>query len=91
MNIPFLDNWRKRHTPEPTGSPLVAAFDRDPDGVAELLAECELLRARVAQSGVALDDTLTPSRSSTSCHPAGVTTRRNCPGSGTTPGSTSAP
>ncbi|WP_406063806.1 DUF6278 family protein [Streptomyces sp. NBC_01077] len=57
MNIPFLDNWRKRHEPESADSPLVAAFDRDPEGVAELLAECELLRARVGESGVTLDDT----------------------------------
>ncbi|WP_225802062.1 DUF6278 family protein [Streptomyces sp. NK15101] len=57
MNIPFLDGWRKRHEPESAGSPLVAAFDRDPEGVAELLSECELLRSRVAEAGVTLDDT----------------------------------
>ncbi|WP_405859103.1 DUF6278 family protein [Streptomyces sp. NBC_00090] len=57
MNIPFLDNWRKRHEPEDdAGSPLATAFDRDPEGVGELLSECELLRARVEQAGVALDD-----------------------------------
>ncbi|MFF9143631.1 DUF6278 family protein [Streptomyces sp. NPDC055051] len=55
MNIPFLDHWRKRREPDP--SPLAAAFDRDPEGVTELLAECELLRARVETAGVALDDT----------------------------------
>ncbi|MEU3608796.1 DUF6278 family protein [Streptomyces sp. NPDC035033] len=55
MNIPFLDHWRKRREPEQ--GPLSAAFDRDPDGVAELLAECELLRDRVEAAGVALDDT----------------------------------
>ncbi|MEV5971565.1 DUF6278 family protein [Streptomyces sp. NPDC051921] len=55
MNIPFLDNWRKRHDAE--RSPLVSAFDRDPEGVAELLAECELLRARAQVAGVSLDDT----------------------------------
>ncbi|MGW0122689.1 DUF6278 family protein [Streptomyces sp. NPDC003327] len=55
MNIPFLDKWRKR--PETGESPLVAAFDRDPEGVAELLAECELLRAHVERAGVVLDDT----------------------------------
>ncbi|MFB7939167.1 DUF6278 family protein [Streptomyces sp. NPDC004779] len=55
MNIPFLDHWRKRREPDP--SPLAAAFDRDPEGVTELLAECELLRARVEAAGVALDDT----------------------------------
>ncbi|MEU6880505.1 DUF6278 family protein [Streptomyces sp. NPDC046712] len=55
MNIPFLDNWRKR--PEADQSPLAAAFDRDPEGVGELLAECELLRARAQDAGVQLDDT----------------------------------
>ncbi|MFJ3901755.1 DUF6278 family protein [Streptomyces sp. NPDC090025] len=55
MNIPFLDNWRKRH--ETVRSPLVSVFDRDPEGAAELLAECELLRARAQEAGVALDDT----------------------------------
>ncbi|MFF9852176.1 DUF6278 family protein [Streptomyces litmocidini] len=57
MNIPFLDSWRKRHEPDSSESPLVAAFDRDPEGVAGLLSECELLRSRVAEAGVALDDT----------------------------------
>ncbi|MEU3482727.1 MULTISPECIES: DUF6278 family protein [Streptomyces] len=59
MNIPFLDSWRRRHGPDgdAAASPLTAAFDRDPEGVGELLAECELLRARVEESGVALDDT----------------------------------
>ncbi|MFF5971103.1 DUF6278 family protein [Streptomyces sp. NPDC012769] len=55
MNIPFLDNWLKRHETEQ--SPLVSVFDRDPAGAAELLAECALLRARAQESGVALDDT----------------------------------
>ncbi|MEU9700345.1 DUF6278 family protein [Streptomyces sp. NPDC014870] len=54
MNIPFLDNWRKRH--EADQPPLAAAFDRDPEGVGDLLAECELLRARVQDRGVTLDD-----------------------------------
>ncbi|MEV6246559.1 DUF6278 family protein [Streptomyces sp. NPDC051742] len=57
MNIPFLDQWRKRHEPPSPGASLAAAFDRDPEGVGELLAECELLRARVADTGVSLDDT----------------------------------
>ncbi|MFF8694644.1 DUF6278 family protein [Streptomyces sp. NPDC002431] len=55
MNIPFLDNWRKRHGKvEEAG--LAAAFADDPDGVAELLAECELLRVRAEQRGLRLDD-----------------------------------
>ncbi|MBM7439994.1 DUF6278 family protein [Streptomyces sp. HB132] len=55
MNIPFLDNWRKRQggTREMA---LAAAVETDPDGVAELFAECELLRARAAQCGLELDD-----------------------------------
>ncbi|MER8230903.1 DUF6278 family protein [Streptomyces sp. NPDC094049] len=57
MNIPFLDNWLKRREPGPVPSPLAEALDRDPEGVGELLAECELLRARADRSGVALDDT----------------------------------
>ncbi|MFE5297669.1 DUF6278 family protein [Streptomyces sp. NPDC056632] len=55
MNIPFLDIWRRRHEAE--RSPLVSVFDRDPEGAAELLAECELLRARAQEAGVRLDDT----------------------------------
>ncbi|GAA3934736.1 DUF6278 family protein [Streptomyces gulbargensis] len=55
MNIPFLDKWRKRPAGD-AAAPLAAAFDRDPGGVAELLAECELLRARVEDAGVVLDD-----------------------------------
>ncbi|MFF0434256.1 DUF6278 family protein [Streptomyces sp. NPDC004327] len=55
MHIPFLDNWRKRHEAE--RSPLVPVFDRDPEGAAELLAECELLRHRAQDAGVRLDDT----------------------------------
>ncbi|MFE4593044.1 DUF6278 family protein [Streptomyces laurentii] len=55
MEIPFLGNWRSRHQAE--RSPLVSVFDRDPEGAAELLAECELLRARAEGAGVRLDDT----------------------------------
>ncbi|MCM1950844.1 MULTISPECIES: DUF6278 family protein [Streptomyces] len=55
MNIPFLDHWRKRRETAPT--PLATAFEGDPEGLAELLAECELLRARVESAGVTLDDT----------------------------------
>jgi hypothetical protein len=55
MYIPFLDNWRKRREADDT--PLAAAVDRDPEGMGELLAECELLRARAQEAGVALDDT----------------------------------
>jgi hypothetical protein len=56
MNIPFLDNWRKRQGGTHSGA-LAAAVETDPDGVAELLAECELLRVRAGQQGLELDDT----------------------------------
>ncbi|MFJ2435712.1 DUF6278 family protein [Streptomyces anulatus] len=56
MNIPFLDNWRKRQGGTRSGA-LAAAVEADPDGVAELLAECELLRVRAGQNGLELDDT----------------------------------
>ncbi|MFI2779609.1 DUF6278 family protein [Streptomyces sp. ALB3] len=55
MNIPFLDNWRKRQGGTRQVA-LAAAVETDPDGVAELLAECELLRARAGQCGLELDD-----------------------------------
>ncbi|MFE0512006.1 DUF6278 family protein [Streptomyces sp. NPDC058964] len=48
MNIPFLGN---RHTKSDE-----AVHARDPEGVAELLSECELLRSQASQEGVRLDD-----------------------------------
>src|SRR5689334_20226438 len=44
MNIPFLGSRRRK-----TGMP-------DPEGIAELLAECELLRTQAGRAGVRLDD-----------------------------------
>ncbi|MER5630496.1 DUF6278 family protein [Streptomyces nitrosporeus] len=55
MNIPFLDNWRKRQGGTQAAA-MAAAVRTDPDGVAELFAECELLRARAAREGLRLDD-----------------------------------
>ncbi|MFI9202022.1 DUF6278 family protein [Streptomyces sp. NPDC053048] len=55
MNIPFLDSWRKRQGPA-RGAAAPDASDRDPEGLAELLSECELLRAHAQSAGVALDD-----------------------------------
>ncbi|KUO12951.1 DUF6278 family protein [Streptomyces sp. DSM 15324] len=49
MYIPFLGNKRKKH-----GEAVLAA---DPEGVAELLSECELLRSQAARAGIGLDDT----------------------------------
>jgi hypothetical protein len=45
MNIPFLGHRHRKH-----GVP-------DPEGIAGLLAECELLRSQAAEAGVRLDDT----------------------------------
>ncbi|MFI6285194.1 DUF6278 family protein [Streptomyces sp. NPDC051018] len=55
MNIPFLDNWLKRHGTEEER----AAAEDDPEraaAIAELFAECELLRVRVERLGLELDD-----------------------------------
>jgi len=51
MNIPFLDNWRKQHTT------AVKGVWSDPEGVTQLLSECELLRTRAQRAGVVLGDT----------------------------------
>ncbi|MDX3853077.1 DUF6278 family protein [Streptomyces sp. AK02-01A] len=53
MNI--LDNWRKRHGGGQS-TPLASAAGSDPEGVAELLSECALLRVRAGQDGLQLDD-----------------------------------
>jgi hypothetical protein len=55
MGISFVDKWL-RSAPRPAVAvpPSVAA---DPDGVAQLLAECDLLRDQAAKSGVTLDET----------------------------------
>lgn len=55
MNIPFLDNWRKRAGGD-RGTSLASAVGGDKEGVAELLSECELLRVRAGQLGLKLDD-----------------------------------
>ncbi|MFH8882627.1 DUF6278 family protein [Streptomyces californicus] len=57
MKMPFLDNWLKRQGGT-QGAALAAAVEADPDGVAELLAECELLRVRAGQQGLELDDSV---------------------------------
>lgn len=56
MNIPFLEKWRRRH-PARQDRALADAFEDDPEGVAELLSECELLRSQAAAVGLELDDT----------------------------------
>jgi hypothetical protein len=55
MNIPFLDKWRRRH-PAEQSHVLAAAFEDDPEGVADLLSECELLRSQASMAGLELDD-----------------------------------
>lgn len=60
MNIPFLDSWRKRHAPA-RGVVVLTAEDAagpgpGPEGIASLLAECELLRHHAEAAGVGLDD-----------------------------------
>ncbi|MGP4115348.1 DUF6278 family protein [Streptomyces sp. 4N509B] len=50
MDIPFLDRWRKRPATDAGG------VWTDPEGVGELLAECELLRVRAASEGLSLSD-----------------------------------
>ncbi|GAA4672583.1 DUF6278 family protein [Streptomyces chumphonensis] len=55
MNIPFLDSWRKRHGMA-RGVAVFGGGERDPEGMAELLAEADLLRGQAADSGVRLDD-----------------------------------
>ncbi|WP_455357079.1 DUF6278 family protein [Streptomyces sp. SYSU K217416] len=56
MNIPFLDNWRRRHEAG-HGLELTAAIESDPESVAELLSECELLRVQAGSAGLELDET----------------------------------
>ncbi|MEV5280401.1 MULTISPECIES: DUF6278 family protein [unclassified Streptomyces] len=51
----FLQNWRKRHAPA-RGVAVYDAVREDPEGVAKLFAECELLRTRAWQSRLELDD-----------------------------------
>ncbi|WP_329377518.1 DUF6278 family protein [Streptomyces sp. NBC_01351] len=57
MNIPFLDNWLNRHETE-QGAGLAAAFADDPEGVAELFSECEMLRVQARAAGLELDETV---------------------------------
>ncbi|ELP67184.1 DUF6278 family protein [Streptomyces turgidiscabies] len=55
MNIPFLGNWRKKHGPA-RGVAVFAEGEHDPEAVAGLLSECELLRSQAHRVGVELDD-----------------------------------
>ncbi|MGW1891419.1 DUF6278 family protein [Streptomyces sp. NPDC002004] len=66
MNVPFipflgkwskplLGRWRKRHGAA-FGVAVFPGGGNDPEGVAELLSECELLRSQAQLAGVELDD-----------------------------------
>ncbi|OEJ24331.1 hypothetical protein AS594_07320 [Streptomyces agglomeratus] len=58
-NIPFLDNWLKRRDAA-RGTAVIAlgdaGGDSDTEGLAKLLADCELLRVRAGDAGLELDD-----------------------------------
>ncbi|THA23787.1 hypothetical protein E4198_02740 [Streptomyces sp. RKND-216] len=56
MHIPFLEHWRRRHGDAPHGTGFANALSDDPEGVAEVLSECELLRDHAERAGVELDD-----------------------------------
>ncbi|MFD0318224.1 DUF6278 family protein [Streptomyces flavalbus] len=55
MNIPFLGGRRKKR-----GAALLTAGGDapDPEGIAGLLSECELLRSQASRAGVLLDDSV---------------------------------
>ncbi|MBC7273001.1 MAG: hypothetical protein H5T76_30560 [Streptomyces sp.] len=55
MNIPFLGGRRKKRA----AALLTAGGGTpDPEGIAELLSECELLRSQASRVGVRLDDSV---------------------------------
>ncbi|GAA1930885.1 DUF6278 family protein [Streptantibioticus ferralitis] len=56
MENPLFDKWRKRHGPA-RGVSVMGPAAVDEEGVAELLAECELLRTHASAAGIELDDT----------------------------------
>ncbi|MFF4323562.1 DUF6278 family protein [Streptomyces sp. NPDC001568] len=56
MHIPFLANWLNRHETE-QGPGLAVALADDPEGIAELFSECEMLRAQARAAGLELDGT----------------------------------
>lgn len=56
MGISFVEKWLKRDDGAPRGVAVPATLADDREGIAELLAECELLRSQAAAAGVSLDD-----------------------------------
>jgi hypothetical protein len=53
MGVSFFDKWRK--APSAPSAPSATSVVTDPEGVAELLSECELLRAHASDAGLELD------------------------------------
>src|SRR2546421_2487399 len=53
MGVSFFDKWRK--APSAPSVVSAASLGDDPEGVAELLSECELLRAQASEAGLELD------------------------------------
>ncbi|HEX5568847.1 MAG TPA: DUF6278 family protein [Streptomyces sp.] len=56
MNFPFLGNWRKRYGMSRDVA-VAGEATHDHEGVAQLLSECELLRAQAGSAGIELEDT----------------------------------
>lgn len=57
MGFPFLDRWRSRRDDAEARAGLYPGGADDPGSLAEMLGECALLRGRVADQGLELDDT----------------------------------
>ncbi|MGW2667855.1 DUF6278 family protein [Streptomyces sp. NPDC001272] len=57
MRIPFLASWLHRDETEQGAVGLATALAEDPEGIGELFAECELLRAQARAAGLELDGT----------------------------------
>ncbi|MFF4579436.1 DUF6278 family protein [Streptomyces sp. NPDC001389] len=57
MRIPFLANWLHRDETERGAAGVAVALADDPEGIAELFSECELLRDHARAAGLELDRT----------------------------------